>query len=175
MEINFGLLRATQRLSGGRRGVCRRSGDGVGPERRAGQALRDPAHQAPAQPLRLLLEVGDMKGLRGWRPETDRRAQVGPERRGIVHHRCGFPERTRFPEDVCRTASRSGRDLGHRLFARVPSAQCGDPDLSGRAATRLHCHGAPDHGFRFVHPGTGSVPVNAEGRSRHQVCGAWHN
>ena len=156
MEITFGLLRATQRLSGGRRGVCRRSGDGVGPERRAGQALRDPAHQAPAQPLRLLLEVGDMKGLRGRRPETDRRAQVGPERRGIVHHRCGFPERTRFPEDVCRTASRSGRDLGHRLFA--PSAispmwrpgsfrACSNPSaLSWCSGPRIPVR-PPRHGF----------------------------
>ena len=109
MRITFRLLRARQRLSGGRRAVCRRSGDDLGGR----FGIRHTKH------LRNLYvsfwRWATWKIFRGRRPETDRRAQAGPERRGVVHHRCGFPERTRFPEDACRTASRGGRVPAHHL------------------------------------------------------------
>ena len=100
------------------------------------------ARQAPAQPLRLLLALGRLEGVRRRRPRRPPGPRARPDGHRLFHHRGRFPERPRLPEDARRPASRGGRNLGDRLLAGRSPAAHPQPHLSGRAAAGVHRHGA---------------------------------
>jgi len=61
--------------------------------------------QAPEEPLRLLLALGDVEGVRRRRTERPRRDMVGGAGSDLFHLGCRLPQRPRFPEDARRLAS----------------------------------------------------------------------
>ncbi len=62
----------------------------------AGRLGRQRAHEAPAQPVRLLLALGYLESLWRQRHYTELDAGNATAGRGVLHHRGGFPERTRI-------------------------------------------------------------------------------
>ena len=107
----------------------------------------------------------------GGRSRTEGRAP-GPPRHRLIHHRGGLSERTRLSEDARGAAPGRRRDLDQRLLAGGASAGCADTHLPGRAAARVHRHGASEHRCGLARPGAGPIPGSAAGTPKRQVRGA---
>ena len=88
------------------------------------------ARKASSQPLRLLLAMGDLEGLRP-RPQ-------GQHGHRLLHHRRGFPQRAGLSEDAGLPPPHRRRDLGHRLLPGRASARSQHAHLPGRSTARLH-------------------------------------
>ena len=88
------------------------------------------AREASAQPVHLLLAVGDLEGLR---PRSQ-----GQHGNRLLHQRRGFSQRAGLSENAGLPPPHRRRDLGHRLLPRRASARGQHADLSGRSTARLH-------------------------------------
>ena len=99
------------------------------------------ARQAPPQPLRLLLALGHLEGIRRRRPCRAERPATRPDGHYLLHNRGRLPERPRLSEDARRPAGRGGRNLGDQLLAGRPSTAHSQPHLSRRSAAGVHRHG----------------------------------
>ena len=96
------------------------------------------ARQAPQEPLRLFLALGDAEGLRLRPLRRDRPAGYGRRRNRLFHHGRRLSQRAGLRENARRPAPDVLGHLGDRLFAGGPSAGRADAHLPGRAAAGLH-------------------------------------
>ena len=113
--------------------------------------------------------LGRLEGVRRRRPRRHPGPRAQPDGHCLLHHRGGFSERPRLPEDARRPAGRGGRNLGDRLLAGRPPAAHSQPHLSGRPAAGVHRHGAAKKPHGGVPTRTGSLPHPGRQDARGQV------
>ena len=148
-------------------GVGRKESPGT-PERldAAGGLEGQRAREASAEPLRLLLALGDVEGVR-------RRCRcVGEARHRQLQHRRGVPQRPRLPAHARLSAPERRRDLGDRLLSRGASARGEFSDLRRGATTGLHRDGVTISGSRCCGAGDGAVSGAPRGAPAGEVQGA---
>ena len=132
----------------------------IGCRRATGASART---QAPAQPLRLLLALGDVEGLR---------PRPGPTRASSASSPSRASSTARAFRRCAITCAAPRRHLGHRLLARRAPAGSQHAHLPGRAAARLHRACLAFREEQSRNAGHGPLPLAARRPSRREVRGS---